>query len=79
MPVLRHKVAFTFHVKSAELAVDLVDLTPRRASSRLSVRSCLLRPEVLGLMVPMVRSADFTRSDEGYYLILRASSGAHMD
>ncbi len=27
----------------------------------------------------IVRSADFTRSDEGYYLILRASSGAHME
>jgi hypothetical protein len=30
-------------------------------------------------MMQMVRPADFTRSDEGYYLrILRASSGAHM-
>ncbi len=27
----------------------------------------------------MVRSADFTRSDEGYYLILLASSGAHIE
>ncbi len=29
-------------------------------------------------MMPIVRSADFTRSDEGYDLILRASSGAHI-
>ena len=43
------------------------------------VRSRFLRSTVLGLMMLMVRPADFTRSDEGYYLkILRASSGAHM-
>ena len=29
-------------------------------------------------MMRIVRSADFTRSGEGYYLILRASSGAHI-
>ena len=77
MPVLGN-VAFTFHVKLAELASDLEDLTPRRARSRLLVRSCLLRSTVLGLMMPMVRSADFTLSDEGYYLnSARQFGGAH--
>ena len=35
MLVLGAKGAFTFHVKSAELAFDLEDLTPLRARSRL--------------------------------------------
>jgi hypothetical protein len=38
MLVLGAKGAFTFHVKSAELAFDLEDLTPPRARSRLFVR-----------------------------------------
>ncbi len=37
MPVLGTKVAFTFHVKLAELAVDLAVVKPRRARSRLFV------------------------------------------